>query len=103
MLSALTHLPEKAKESLRTRLLRAAHRGDGKLTVTQAVMETGESWGKVERALRKMVRKGYTDVDNAPDSGVVVYLFPELIGRPAAPPPEISNPQLRGADGDAPG
>ena len=99
-------LPENektAKESLRTRLLRAAHRGDGQLTVTQAVMETGESFAKVERGLRKMVTAGHIDVDNEPDSGVIVYLFPELVGRPAAPPPEISNPQLRGADGDAPG
>ena len=53
--------------------------------------------------LRKMVKAGHIDVDNEPDSGVIVYLFPDLVGRPAAPPPEISNPQLRGADGDAPG
>ena len=50
-----------------------------------------------------MGKAGHIDVDNEPDSGVIVYLFPELVGRPAAPPPEISNPQLRGADGDAPG
>ena len=69
-------------EDLKTRLLRIAHRGDGKLTVTQAVMETGESFEKVERHLRQMVRDGHIDVDNEPDSGVVVYLFPELVGRP---------------------
>lgn len=74
---------EKAQD-LRTRLLEVAHKGDGKLTVTQAVMETGEGFAKVERALRKMVRAGYIDVDNEPNSGVVVYLFPELIGRPRA-------------------
>lgn len=81
--AVLSRLRGGTDDILRTRLLRAAHRGDGRLTVTQAVMETGETWGKVERALRKMVKKGYIDVDNAPDSGVVVYLFPELVGRPA--------------------
>ncbi len=29
-----------------------------------------------------MVSAGYVDVDNEPDSGVVVYVFPELVGRP---------------------
>lgn len=84
----LSRLPGPTNDILRTRLLRAAHRGDGRLTVTQAVMETGESWAKVERALRKMVKKGHIDVDNAPDSGVVVYLFPELVGRPALADPD---------------
>ena len=73
--------PEKPKD-LRTLLLHAAHRGDGKLTVTQAVMETGMDWKRVERCLRKMVRAGYVDLDNEPDSGVIVYVFPELVGRP---------------------
>ena len=76
-----SHQREKPQD-LKTRLLRIAHRGDGKLTVTQAVMETGESFEKVERHLRQMVRDGHIDVDNEPDSGVVVYLFPELVGRP---------------------
>ena len=75
--------PQKPKD-LRTLLLHVAHRGDGKLTVTQAVMETGMDWKPIERCLRKMVRAGYVDVDNEPDSGVVVYVFPELVGRPAA-------------------
>ena len=73
--------PEKPKD-LRTLLLHAAHRGDGKLTVTQAVMETGMDWKPVEKCLRKMVRAGYVNVDNEPDSGVIVYVFPELVGCP---------------------
>lgn len=89
----LSRLRGPTNDILRTRLLRAAHRGDGRLTVTQAVMETGESWAKVERALRKMVKKGYIDVDNAPDSGVVVYLFPELVGRPALADPDLPDEQ----------
>lgn len=91
--AVLSRLRGPTNDILRTRLLRAAHRGDGRLTVTQAVMETGESWAKVERALRKMVKKGYIDVDNAPDSGVVVYLFPELVGRPALADPGLPDEQ----------
>ena len=84
---APAYLADPAKESLRVRLLRAAHRGDGQLTVTQGVMETGESFAKVQRALRKMVSEGHVDADNTPDSGVLIYLFPELVGRPASPDP----------------
>ena len=71
-----------APTDLRTLLLREAHRGDGKLTVTQAVMATGEDWERVEGCLRDMVDAGYVDVDNEPHSGVIVYVFPELVGRP---------------------
>ena len=28
-----------------------------------------------------MADKGYVDVDNAPGSGVIVYRFPDLLGR----------------------
>lgn len=67
---------------LRTRLLRVAHRGDGQLTLTQAVMETEEDFEAVEAALHALVAGGHVDVDNHPDSGIVVYRFPELVGRP---------------------
>ncbi len=73
------------KPDLRTLLLREAHRGDGKLTVTQAVMATGQDWERVEGCLRDMVQAGYVDVDNEPHSGVIVYVFPELVGRTATP------------------
>ena len=81
----------KPKQELRSRLLHEAHRGDGKLTVTQAVMASGEDWDRVERCLRDMVQAGYVDVDNEPESGVIVYVFPELVGRPASSDSEISN------------
>ena len=92
--AADSHHPERPQD-LRTLLLRTAHRGDGKLTVTQAVMETGVSFRKVERKLRRMVRAGYIDMDNEPDSGVIVYLFPELVGRPAPAdsPPSSPDPE----------
>ena len=34
----------------------------------------------VEEVLGEMVAKGYVDVDNVPQSGVIVYRFPELTG-----------------------
>jgi len=61
-------------------LLRAAQSNGGALTVTQGVVTTGLTFEQVEEVLREMVAKGYVDVDNAPNSGVVVYRFPELAG-----------------------
>ena len=82
--------PQDRPADLRTRLLRVAHRGDGKLTLTQAVMETEAGFEEVELALHALVSAGHIDVGNDPDSGVVLYLFPELVGRPrlAGPPPD---------------
>ena len=74
--------PTARPKDLRTRLLRAAHRGDGRLTLTQPVMETEADFDEVELALHALVTAGHIDVDNDPDSGVVLYLFPELVGRP---------------------
>ena len=75
-------LSPSVNSDLKTRLLRAAHRGGGTLTVTQAVMETAESFEAIEACLGDMVQAGYVDVDNQPESGVIVYVFPELVGRP---------------------
>jgi TM2 domain-containing membrane protein YozV len=61
-------------------LLQAAQANGGALTVTQGVVTTGLTFEQVEEVLREMVAKGYVDVDNAPNSGVVVYRFPELAG-----------------------
>ena len=57
-------------------------REGGKLTVTQAAMITGYSFQQAEDLLREMGASGYVDVGNEPDSGVIVYYFPELRGRP---------------------
>ena len=62
------------------RLLQEAERRGGTLTVTQGVAATGLSFDRVEEVLREMVASGYVDVDNAPETGVVVYRFTELGG-----------------------
>ncbi|MYC88120.1 MAG: NINE protein [Gemmatimonadales bacterium] len=61
-------------------LLKAAQANGGLLTVTQGVLASGLSFEEVEEALREMVVKGHVDVDNAADSGVIVYRFPGLAG-----------------------
>lgn len=70
---------EVVQETLMVRLLRLAKLHGGQLTVTQAVMETGQSFETIEQELKTMVKSGYADVTNRPDSGIVVYEFPELM------------------------
>lgn len=66
------------KEQLMVKLLKAAAAHDGKLSVTQGVMETGASFTQVEATLKEMVKSGYVGVDNHPASGIVIYKFMEL-------------------------
>ncbi len=67
--------PRRTPEQL---LLDAAMEQGGRLTVTQAAMITGYSFQEAEQLLRDMVSSGYVDVGNEPESGVIVYYFPEL-------------------------
>ncbi|UCG75433.1 MAG: TM2 domain-containing protein [Gemmatimonadota bacterium] len=72
--------PRAAPEPSTTqRLLQAAGKYGGTLTVTQAVAETGLSFKEVEETLTEMLIAGYVDVDNEPTTGVVIYRFPELL------------------------
>lgn len=59
-------------------LLKAAEARGGKLSVTHGVMETGASFAQVEAALMHMVREGYADITNDPETGIVTYEFKEL-------------------------
>lgn len=70
--------PQRTPQQL---LLDAAMHEGGRLTVTQAAMITGMSFQDAEGLLREMVASGYVDVGNEPESGVIVYYFPELQGR----------------------
>ncbi len=67
------------KDTLMVQLLRLAKLHEGQITVTQAVMETGQSFETIEAELTAMVKSGYADISNRPDSGVVIYEFPELM------------------------
>lgn len=70
---------EVTAETLMVQLLKLAKLHGGQLTVTQAVIDTGQSFEKIESELKAMVKSGYADVTNRLDSGVVVYEFPELM------------------------
>ncbi|HUS64389.1 MAG TPA: TM2 domain-containing protein [Kofleriaceae bacterium] len=65
-------------EQMRQDILKAAAQRKGNITVAQAVMATGKSFEEVEQMLDAMAAKGYVDIDNDPDTGVVVYRFGDL-------------------------
>lgn len=67
-----------SRDQLMVLLLKTAAARDGKLSVTQGVMDTGASFAEVEATLKEMVKSGYVGVDNHPDTGVVIYNFLEL-------------------------
>lgn len=66
------------KQQLMVKLLKAAEMRNGRISVTQGVMDTGASFSQVEAILKEMLKSGYVKVDNHPDTGVVVYEFVEL-------------------------
>ncbi|NJP08233.1 MAG: NINE protein [Leptolyngbyaceae cyanobacterium RU_5_1] len=65
-------------EQLAIKLVKAADARGGKLSVTQGVIDTEASFAEVEVTLRKLVRTGYVDTFNDPETGVVMYEFREL-------------------------
>ena len=60
-------------------LVQAALKHDGCLTVTQGVMETGVSFPNVEGVLNEMVVSGYVYKRNNPETGVIEYVFQEVL------------------------
>lgn len=69
---------ELTPEQLMIKLARSAQKRGGKISVTQAVIDTEVSFDKVQNALDEMVKKGYVGVANHPDTGIVIYDFLEL-------------------------
>lgn len=70
--------PQRTDEDLMVQLLRAAQRHQGRLSVTQGVIETGVPFAEVERVLQHMVKSSYVYMDNDPATGVIVYVFKEI-------------------------
>jgi DNA-binding IclR family transcriptional regulator len=60
-------------------LLRAAQQHGGRLSVTAGVIATGVPFADVERILKAMVDSGYVYMDNDAATGVVVYIFKEIL------------------------
>ena len=59
-------------------LLKAAELRGGKLSVTQGVMATGLTFKQVETMLKEMLKSGYVEIGNDPETGIVQYEFKEL-------------------------
>ena len=70
--------PQRTDDDLMLKLLRAAQKHQGRLSVTQGVIETGVPFAEVERVLQHMVKSSYVYMDNDPATGVIVYVFKEL-------------------------
>jgi len=64
-------------EDLRQDLLRAAQTYGGRLSLTQGVLATGQSFGIVQDLLGEMVGSGAVQLREE-DGGAKVYVFPEL-------------------------
>ena len=65
-------------KDLMHQLLDVARTKGGAISVTDGVQATGKSFKKVEKTLNRMLKSGYVDVGNDPETGVVVYTFREL-------------------------
>jgi hypothetical protein len=67
------------REALMQALLHAALQHRGCLSVTQGVMETGKAFPEVEAVLQEMLASGYVFTRNNPETGVLEYVFKELL------------------------
>ncbi|OUL19897.1 TM2 domain-containing protein [Nostoc sp. 106C] len=63
---------------LMVKLIEAAEKNGGSLTVTQGVKATGVGFAEVEKSLKEMFKSGYVRIDNDPITGAVTYHFHEL-------------------------
>ena len=75
---SLSLQPQPAANPLVVKLLKAANARGGSLSVTQGVMATESSFAEVEAALMQLVKTGYVEITNDPETGVVMYEFREL-------------------------
>jgi hypothetical protein len=68
-----------AHDALMQALLQAAIKHRGCLSVTQGVLETGKPFPAVEAVLEEMRASGYVFTRNHPETGVLEYVFKELL------------------------
>jgi TM2 domain-containing membrane protein YozV len=71
--------PRLRDDDLMLALLRAAQQHGGRLSVTDGVLATGVAFTEVERVLKAMVSSGYVYMDNDAVTGIVVYVFKEIV------------------------
>lgn len=71
-------VPLPTRDRLILKLLQAARARGGKLSLTQAVMDTGVSFSEVKSVLQEMAVAGHVSIGNDPATGIVIYQFNEL-------------------------
>jgi len=75
----ITREPTLDKNDVMRILLKAAMNNEGRLSVTQGVLETGLHFTDVENILKGMVDSGYVYIDNNARNGVIEYVFKEVL------------------------
>ncbi|MCG8418262.1 MAG: TM2 domain-containing protein [Proteobacteria bacterium] len=75
---ALPPAAQSTPETFRIKLVKAASKYGGTLTVTQGVLATGKTFAQVESELDEMAKSGYVGIDNDSTTGAVVYTFGQL-------------------------
>lgn len=60
------------------KLVKAAESRGGRISVTQGVIATGLGFSEVETLLKEMLKSGYVEIGNDPETGVILYEFKEL-------------------------
>jgi TM2 domain-containing membrane protein YozV len=73
---AVRRLP-RTTEEMQVALVQAAERHGGRLTVAEAVAETGRGFQEVKRQLDEMAVNGFIELDSD-DEGQLFYSFPGL-------------------------
>ena len=69
---------KKDTKPLSLKLLKAAEKNGGKISVTKGVLQTEATFEEVEATLKEMLKSGYVSIDNDPNNGAVIYHFHEL-------------------------
>ncbi|PSB05498.1 hypothetical protein C7B61_02650 [filamentous cyanobacterium CCP1] len=69
---------KRTEGQLQLQLLRSAEARGGKISLTQAVLDTEADFEEVEPLLLQMVKKGRADIQNDPRTGAVIYTFQDL-------------------------
>ncbi|TVQ44850.1 MAG: TM2 domain-containing protein [Gloeocapsa sp. DLM2.Bin57] len=59
-------------------LTKASQKKQGKLSLTDAVIDTGITFEKAEAILSEMVKRGYISLTNHPVTGVLIYDFHDV-------------------------
>ena len=75
-LDAAAHLVRYRRQQ--NRVVRLAHKRNGRLTVTETAADTGLTVEEAAEILKRLADGGFVEVEIT-DSGLIVYRFPEVL------------------------